>query len=91
MVIYDEHRDVCWLAHDESRPLWIGKMKNDRRLFFASTSGILIDGAQNALQRAVIWDMLLPLAANHIFCASAAGTIGAVYEDPIRAKSGRGQ
>jgi asparagine synthetase B (glutamine-hydrolysing) len=91
IVVYDEHRDVCWLAHDESRPLWVGRMKDDRRLWFASTSGILIDGIQNALQSAVIFEMLMPLALNHVFCASATGTIGAVYEDPIRSKTSRGQ
>ena len=90
VVVYDENRDVCWMARDESRPLWIGRMRNDRRLWFASTSGILIDAMQNALQAAVVWEMLMPLAANHIFCATASGTIGAVYEAPIRTKS-RGQ
>ena len=78
------------MARDESRPLWIGRMRNDKRLWFASTSGILIDAMQNALQAAVVWEMLMTLAANHIFCATASGTIGAVYEDPIRPKS-RGQ
>ena len=91
IVVYDERRDVCWLAHDDSRPLWIGRMKNDKRLWFASTSGILIDGIHNALQAAVSWEILMPLAANHVFMASSAGTIGAVYEDPIRPKSRSGQ
>ena len=91
IVIYDEHRDVCWLAHDDSRPLWVGRMRNDRRIWFASTSGILIDGIQNALQTAVSWEMLMPLAANHIFRASASGSIAAVFEDPVRPKSRSGQ
>lgn len=91
IVVYDEHRDVCWLARDESRPLWVGRMKHDRRIWFASTSGILLDGIQNALQTSVAWEMLLPLAPNHIFCATSAGTIGAVYEDPIRPKIKSGQ
>ena len=91
VVVYDEHRDVCWLAHDDSRPLWVGRMKNDRRLFFGSTSGILIEGLENALQISVAFEILMPLAANHIFCASAAGTIGAVYEDAVRPKASRGQ
>ena len=91
IVVYDEDRDVCWLAHDDSRPLWAGRMRNDRRIWFASTSGIMIDGVQNALQTAVAWEMLMPLAANHIFRASASGSIVAVFEDPIRPKSRSGQ
>ena len=87
IVVFDEHRDVCWMAHDDSRPLWVCRMKNDRRLFFGSTSGILLEGIQNALQTSLAFDLLLPLAPNHIFCATSSGTIGAVYEDPIRPKS----
>lgn len=86
IVIYDERRDVCWLAHDDSRPLWVCRMRNDRRLFFGSTSGILIEGIQDALKTSVAFDLLMPLAPGHVFCASANGTIGAVYEDPIGSK-----
>ena len=50
IVVYDEQKDVCWLAHDESRPLWVARMQNDRRLFFGSTSGILIEGIQEAMK-----------------------------------------
>ncbi len=91
IVVFDKQRNVCWLVRDDSRPLWVGRMKNDRRLFFASTSGILIEGIQNALKSDVPFELLMPLAPNYVFCASASGTIGAVYEDPIRAKSIRGQ
>src|SRR5262249_36590533 len=87
IVVFDESRDVCWLAHDDSRPLWVARMKNDRRLFIGSTSGILIDGIQTALGTAASFDILMPLASNYVFCASSAGTIGAVFEEPVRRKA----
>lgn len=91
IVVFDEQRQVCWMGRDESRPLWVGRLKNDGRLFFASTSGILIEGIQNALQTNVTFDFLMPLAPDYIYCASTAGTIGAVYEDPLCRKSPRSQ
>jgi asparagine synthetase B (glutamine-hydrolysing) len=84
IVVYDERRDVCWLGHDDSRPLWVCRMKNDRRLFFGSTSDILIEGIQEALKECAVFDFLMPLAPGHVFCAPADGSIGAVFEEPIR-------
>lgn len=89
MAVYDEKYDVIWLAHDESRPLWVCRMQGDRRLFIGSTSGILMEGIQNALQKSVAFDFLMPLATDHVFCASASGAIAAVYEDPIQGHPAR--
>ena len=58
-------------------------MKGDRRLWVASTSGIIINGLQNALQASVIFDLLMPLATSYVFCAKPNGAIGAVFEEPI--------
>ena len=33
IAIYDQTHDVVWLAHDESRPLWVCRMQSDKRLF----------------------------------------------------------
>jgi glucosamine 6-phosphate synthetase-like amidotransferase/phosphosugar isomerase protein len=83
IVVLDARRRVCWMGTDVSRPLWVGRPKGYRQLFFASTSGILMDGIESALQQAVTWDMLVPLAPNHIYAVSEQGAIGAVYEEPI--------
>jgi glutamine phosphoribosylpyrophosphate amidotransferase len=87
IVVYDGLRNCLWLGRDESRPLWCGRMKGDRRLWIASTSGILIEGIQNALQTSAAFDMLVPLAAYYIYRATADGSLGAVFEEPIRPKS----
>ena len=84
IAVYDEKHDCLWLAHDDSRPLWVCRMQNDRRLFIGSTSGILMEGIQAALQRPVAFEMLMPLATDHVFCLTKNGTCGAVYEDAIR-------
>jgi glucosamine 6-phosphate synthetase-like amidotransferase/phosphosugar isomerase protein len=88
IVVYDELRNCLWMGRDESRPLWIGKMKGDKRLWFASTSAILMDGIQEALQRSVAWEFLMPLAPHFVYGATTDGSIGAVYEEPIAAEFG---
>ena len=74
------------MARDESRSLWVGRLKNDSRLFFASTSGILVEGIQAALRDRVAFELLVPLAPNYIYSASSSGVFGAVFEDEIRQK-----
>lgn len=48
VVVYDAHHGVIYLGRDESRPLWLLRMRGERRWFFASTSEILIESLKVA-------------------------------------------
>lgn len=65
IAVYDSHRGVIYLGRDESRPLWLMRMKRERRWFFASTSEILIESLKTAWGDEALGDieMLFPLPA----------------------------
>lgn len=48
IALYDAHHGVIYLGRDESRPLWVMRMRGERRWFFASTSEILIESLKTA-------------------------------------------
>ena len=83
IVVYDSREHCLWLGRDESRPLWICKIKNDHRLFFASTPGILIHGIQSVMTKSVAFELLLPLAPYFVYRADMNGSIETVCETPM--------
>lgn len=83
IVVYDSREHCLWLGRDESRPLWICKIKNDHRLFFASTPGILIHGIQSVMTKSVVFESILPLAPYFVYRADMNGSIETVCETPM--------
>jgi len=74
-VVYDGHRDTLYMARDEGRPLWLLRLANDKRWFFASTREILADAFA-----AVVGDswmskveLLMPLASGGVHLLKNSG------------------
>ena len=88
MVVYDSRKGILWLARDESRPLWICRLRRDTRSWFASTSGILIEALVRTFGKPIVEEIeqLFPLAPMHIFSLSPRGTFVAAFEDEVRPK-----
>ena len=60
IVVYERATGFVWLAHNGGRPLWLARLHGDRRrMFFASTPEILIDGI-GAVVRKPGFDCLIP-------------------------------
>jgi glucosamine 6-phosphate synthetase-like amidotransferase/phosphosugar isomerase protein len=71
VALYDEKRNVVWLARDSGRPLVVARMVNDRRLFLASTAEILIAACEKVWgDRPLRWELLVPLAENEVYALS---------------------
>lgn len=77
VVVYDEQRNVLWLARNEGRPLWL--LKRPEGWYFASTRQILEDPKEGlrgdiGLSPA---DALIPLAAGHVHRLDPCGILQA--------------
>jgi glucosamine 6-phosphate synthetase-like amidotransferase/phosphosugar isomerase protein len=71
-VVYDSPRDALYMARDNDRPLWLLRMKDDRRWFFASTRAILLTAFNAVMGEDAIAkvETLMPLAAGHVLIVS---------------------
>jgi glucosamine--fructose-6-phosphate aminotransferase (isomerizing) len=49
IAAYERAADCVWLAHNGGRPLWLARMRQDRRWFFASTDSILLGAFRSVL------------------------------------------
>lgn len=70
--LYDSRADLLYLARNEGRPLWLLKLKNDRRWFFASTREILLSAIREVLGEPRM-ETLMPIAADCVHILSATG------------------
>ena len=72
VAVYDHRKESVWLARNAGNPLWILRLSNERRWFFASTPGILLNavndlGMQNRIS------MLFPLASETVHLLTPEG------------------
>lgn len=51
IAVYERATGFVWLAHNGGRPLWLARLKKDRRWFFASTARILLDGIGSVVRK----------------------------------------
>ena len=67
-VVYDGQRDALYLARDTDKPLWLLRLRDDRRWWFASTREILLAAFREVIGEDVMAriDTLMPLAAGHV-------------------------
>lgn len=52
IAVLEGSTGTVWLSRNEGRPLWLGRLRNDRRWFFASTDQILRDAIEDAMPEA---------------------------------------
>jgi asparagine synthetase B (glutamine-hydrolysing) len=63
-----EHRTgTVWLARDDNRPLYVCRLRDDRRYVFASTLPILVRSVEERLGKASHWiSDMIPLAPGYV-------------------------
>lgn len=85
-VVYDGQRNCLYMARDEDRPLWLLKLANDRRWWFASTREILLTAMEAVLGQGVMSmvETLFPLACGSVHVLTNSGRL-------ISLPTGRGE
>jgi len=73
VAVFDYQRESLWLARNSGRPLWVARLKGDRRFWIASTKEILLAAFGTVLGRQSVMDfeLLIPLAENSVHVLSA--------------------
>jgi glucosamine 6-phosphate synthetase-like amidotransferase/phosphosugar isomerase protein len=81
-----EHRTgTVWLARDAHRPLWIARLRDKRRLIFASTPQVIKRALEQQLGRLGDWVYeLQPLAPGHVFCLTPDAKLFAYYSAAVK-------
>lgn len=51
IAVFDRATGFVWLTHNGGRSLWLARLRNDRRWFFASTGKILLEGIGGAISK----------------------------------------
>ena len=77
IAVFDYQRECLWLARNSGRPLWIAKLKGDRRFWIASTRKILLEAFDAVLgqQSVTDFEILIPMATGSVHVLSAAGYV----------------
>jgi glucosamine 6-phosphate synthetase-like amidotransferase/phosphosugar isomerase protein len=77
IAVFDYERECLWLARNSGRPLWIAKLKGDRRYWIASTRRILLAAFETVLgqQSVTDFEILIPMATGSVHVLSAAGYV----------------
>lgn len=82
VALYDERRDTVFLAR-VGKPLVIGRLVNDKRIFFASTEEILQSAFDTVLgPKRPAWQLLMPIASGRIIALTPDGRL--VLHEPPR-------
>lgn len=79
VIVHDGRRDALYMARND-RPLWLARLRNDRRSFFASTREILLAAFREVLGDDVLsrFDFLTPLSAGHVHILTPSGKLVAL-------------
>lgn len=77
VAVYDGCADTTYLARNDGRPLWLARLRHDRRWFYASTQEILLSAFRDVLGRRASKqiDVLMPLAANQVHILNSDGRL----------------
>lgn len=81
VAVYDRATTLLWLARNGGRPLWLAKLKNDKRTFFASTGQIILDALKRIIGGSALPEVesLFPIAGDSPLALSASGVILAPF------------
>lgn len=81
VAVYDAKDDLVWIARNRGRPLWLARLRRDRRMFLASTSTILIDAFQAVRGNRVNgeFEMFMPMPEDTPLAISPDGLIVAPF------------
>ena len=75
VAAYDQRCGVAHLARNSGRPMWLARLAKDRRVFFASTDAILLQGFRAVLGRSLRLDLLVPVAEHVVHTLTPDGSI----------------
>jgi glucosamine 6-phosphate synthetase-like amidotransferase/phosphosugar isomerase protein len=77
IALLDRKSDWVWLARNSARPLWLARVRNDRRWFFASTDSILTKTFKSVLGSSALHGMeyLAPVPADTALILTPNGNI----------------
>jgi glucosamine--fructose-6-phosphate aminotransferase (isomerizing) len=85
VAVMDSQRGVVYLAANGRRPLWVCRLRDERRAFFASTAAILLAAMDKVLGRRRDWiGWMLPLSPGHVHALTTDGRLIAVTTQPAR-------
>jgi glucosamine 6-phosphate synthetase-like amidotransferase/phosphosugar isomerase protein len=89
-IVAVEHRTgTVWLARDAQRPLWVARLRDRRRVVFASTPQIIMRAVERRLGR--FGDHVLdfqPLATGHVYALTPDGRLIVAFTTPARLEEG---
>ena len=85
VALIDPRESLVWVARNTGRPLWLAKMRKDRRYFFASTASILLSAFRRVLgpHAAGRLDYLAPVAEGSPLALSPSGRLIAPLLDQV--------
>lgn len=67
IVAFDSELKVTYMTRNSGRPLWVMKLQNDSRWFYASTESILLDAKNASLGTERLIELLIPLATDVVY------------------------
>jgi glucosamine 6-phosphate synthetase-like amidotransferase/phosphosugar isomerase protein len=81
----DARRGVVYLATNGGRPLWVCRLRDGRRTFFASTASILLAALEKVLGRDRGWlGSMHPVAPGYVHALTPDGRLVALTTQPAR-------
>jgi len=83
VAVFDGKRDGTLYLARTDRPLWLARLRNDRRWFFSSTREILLAAFKEVLGEDAIsgLETLLPVAAGHVHVLTTSGRLSGLPGD----------
>jgi glucosamine 6-phosphate synthetase-like amidotransferase/phosphosugar isomerase protein len=92
LVVLDTRTGTLWLARDDNRPLWVARLKDDRRTIVASTAEIVCRAVERTLGPASErLASIHPLAAYYVHGLTTDGRLIAPFTSPARPPIAGGQ
>ena len=78
--VLDTRLGVVWLAHNGGRSLWTCRLRNDRRVFFASTEELIVTTLRSVLGKGADEqiEQLVPVAAGYVHLLRPDGSFRSV-------------
>lgn len=85
VAVLDSRRGVVYLATNGGRPLWVCRLRDERRMFFASTVAILLTALEKVLGKDRHWlGSIHPLATGFVHAVTPDGRFVSLTAQPTR-------
>lgn len=84
VAVFDARSGLMWLCRNHGRPLWLARLKHDRRWFFASTGKILLEAFKQVFGPDALHkiDYLAPIAEDSPLAIASTGQVIAPLAGP---------